>query len=116
MSAPSFSKDIPNKIGENINVSGKNTLIKAKKNCWNVAIADEPIDAKVDGKKFFCVRVDRVGMYSAVMIGFTLMETFDSNKTVCFGNSGFTGCGIFLSAGDLRYPVNKSHDIIDENF
>ncbi len=60
MSAPSFSKNTPNKIGNGIKVSGKNTLIKTETR-WRVAIADEPIDAKIDGKKFFCVRVDNAG-------------------------------------------------------
>jgi hypothetical protein len=51
---PSFSKDTPNKIGIGIDVSGKNTLIfKTSHNGFRVAIADEPIDAKVDGKKMF---------------------------------------------------------------
>ncbi len=54
MSPPSFAKDISYKVGSGIEVSGKNTLIKTENNNhWRIAIADEPIDAKVDGKKFF---------------------------------------------------------------
>ena len=79
MSASSFSKETPNKIGNGIDVSGKNTLIM-RADWWRAAIADEPIDAKVDGKKMFCVRVDNSGANSALMIGFTPMETFDSNS------------------------------------
>jgi hypothetical protein len=110
-----FSKDTPNKIGDRIKVSGKNTLIKTKDDTdWCVAIADEPIDAIVDGKKMFCVRVDNAGEYSSIMIGFTPMETFDSDKKAYFLGNGFTGCGIGLDYGDLCYPINKYHDIIDE--
>jgi hypothetical protein len=114
MSPPSFAKDIPNKIGSEIEVSGKNTLIKTEKNNhWRVAIADNPIDAKVDGKKFFCVRVDNSGALSNMMIGFTPMETFDSKEDACFGCNGFTGCGISLYDGHLWYPIDKHHNIID---
>jgi hypothetical protein len=128
MSASSFSKNTPDKIGDSINVSGKNTLIKTETNGWCVTIADEPIDAKIDGKKFFCVRVDnakrlwdmmfgfgftRPKTYALMMFGFTPMETFDSKKEAYFGNNGFTGCGIYLFSGNLHYPVDKSHNIID---
>jgi hypothetical protein len=113
MAAPSFSKDTPNKICEGIKVSGKNTLIKTADNTFRVAIADEPIDAKIDGKKMFCVRVDRVGDYWYMMIGLTPMETFDSKKEARFGSKDFGGCGIFLYSGFLCYPVNKGHNIID---
>ena len=78
MSAPSFSKNTPTQIGDSINVSGKNTLIKTKENGYRVAIADEPIDAKVDGKKMFCVRVDEAGDYSWMILGFTPMEAIRS--------------------------------------
>jgi hypothetical protein len=115
MSAPSFSKDTPNKISDFINVSGRNTLIKTVDNgIWRLAIADESIDAKVDGKKMFCVRVDNAGDYSCIMIGFTPMETFDSNKEeASFGDDGFDGCGIYLLGGNLYYPVDKYHEIIN---
>jgi hypothetical protein len=106
---PSFSKNIPNKIGRYVNVSEKNTLISTH-DFWRFAIADESIDAKVDGKKFFCARV----VDSSVMIGFTPMETFDSKKEAYFGFNDFTGCGLRLDKGDLRYPINKSHNIIDK--
>jgi hypothetical protein len=123
---PSFSKDTPNKIGNGFNVSEKNTLIKreAGKNTlrkteaeskWRAAIADDPIDAKVDGKKMFCVRVDNAGSYPYMMIGFTPMETFDSNKCAFFGGSDFTGCGIYSINGNLFYPVDKRLNIIDYN-
>jgi hypothetical protein len=94
MSAISFSKDTPNKIGAGLEVSGKNTLTKTEDNGWRPAIADEPIDAKVDGKKMFCVRVDNAGDHSAIVIGFTPMETIDSTEEALFGRNGFTGCGI----------------------
>ncbi len=74
---PSFSAETTNKIGNGIDVSGKHTLIKTETNYGDRgAIADEPIDAKVDGKKVFCVRVDDAGANSCMMIGFTPMETF----------------------------------------
>jgi hypothetical protein len=114
MSAPpSFSPNTPNKIGNGINVSGKNTLISTEfDDTWRAAIAFEPIDAKVDGKKLFCVRVDHAGN-SDMMIGFTPMETFDSNTMYAyFGNKGFTGCGILLNNGYLYYPDNNCHEII----
>jgi hypothetical protein len=109
---PSFSKNTRNKIGKYVHVSGKNTLFKTIGG-WRVAIADEPLDAKVDGKKFFCVRVDDAGIYSLITIGFTPMETFDSNKNGYFGEYGFTGCGINLYNGYLCYPGSKYHNIID---
>jgi hypothetical protein len=109
---PPFSKKTPNKIGKGIKVSGKNTLIKTD-NDWRVAIADEPFDAKVDGKKMFCVRVDNAGVFSQLMIGFTPMETFASKKEAFFGWNGFAGCGIDLYEGDLFYPVDQSHEIVD---
>jgi hypothetical protein len=110
---PPFSKNTSNKIGNGIEVSGKNTLIKTNDYIWRIAIADEPIAAKVDGKKMFCVRVDNAGTESRMMIGFTPMETFDSTKGACFGNNGFIGCGLRLHFGDLCYPVSKHHDIIN---
>jgi hypothetical protein len=112
MSSPSFSKNTPNKIGTGIKVSGRNTLIKTADNDWRVAIADEPIDAKVDGTKMFCVRVD-IAVDSGIMIGFTPMETFDSESEAYFGYNDFTGCGINLYNGNIWYPVEKNHNIID---
>jgi hypothetical protein len=114
MSAFSFSPNIPNKIGNGIDVSGKNTLMKTVEDWkWPFAIADEPIDAKVDGKKMFCVRVDKPGAYPNVMIGFTPDETFDSEKQANFSYKDFGGCGIYLFDGNLCYPVKKDHNIID---
>ncbi len=113
MCALSFSPNIPNKIGEGIEVSGKNTLIKTDYYWkWRVAIADEPIDGTVDGKKMFCVRVDNAGSNPDIMIGFTPVETFDSNKDASFGGDGFDGCGIRLNNGYLFYPVKAQHNII----
>jgi hypothetical protein len=114
MSAPPFSEDTPNKIGNGIDVSGKHTLTKTENENSRVAIANEPIDAKVDGKKMFCVRVDNaVGSY--IMIGFTPMETFDSTKEACFGSGDFNGTGMLLRDGDLHYPVDEYQNIIDDN-
>jgi hypothetical protein len=123
---PSFSKNTPNKIGNGIDVSGKNTLIKTQRSggYWGdgksdrVAIADEPINAKVHGKKVFCVRVDKTGSNLRIMIGFTPMKKFDSKKEASFGTltffetKDFTGCGILLYNGNLLYP-NWDHNIID---
>jgi hypothetical protein len=109
---PSFSEDTPNKIGNGIKVSGKNSLIKIDYNGFRVAIADEPIDAKVDGKKLFCFRVDNA-VDSEMIFGFTPMETFDSNRKAHFGWNGFTGAGLYSYNGHLCYPVNKDHNIID---
>ncbi len=114
MSAVSFSKNIPDKIGNGIEVSGKNTLIDQEDDGLSrVAIADEPIDAKIDGKKFFCVRIDNAED-SDMKLGFTPMETFDSKQDGFFGNNGFTGCGIRLDRGNACYPVNKSFNVIDK--
>jgi hypothetical protein len=112
MSAPSFSKKTPNKISKFISVSGKNILIKTDDDCHRVAIADEPIDAKIDGKKFFCVRIENEDE-SRIMLGFTPKETFDSKKVAHFGWNGFTGCGISLYSGNLSYPGSDWHNIID---
>jgi hypothetical protein len=38
MSAPPFSKNTPKKIGQDIEVSGKNTLIKTNGDDWRPAI------------------------------------------------------------------------------
>jgi hypothetical protein len=114
MSALSFSQNTPNKIGNGIKVSGKNTLMKTEgENGFRVAIADEPFDAKVDGKKMFCVRVDDAGLNSDMMIGFTPMDTFDSNTTAYFGSKDF-GCGLLVGIGYLYSPVNKNHNIINK--
>ena len=113
MSAPPFSQNTPNKIGKGIEVSGKNTLIKTDDDSFRVAIADELIDAKVDGKKMFCVHVENAGVTSYMMFGVTPMETFDSTKEAYFGSKDFTGCGMRLYSGGLFYPVEKYHDIID---
>jgi hypothetical protein len=110
---PTFSKNTPNKIGSGINVSGKNTLVKTEWT-WSVAIAEESIDAKIDGKHLFCARVDNAGTYYAMMFGFTPMEAFDSTKEAFFGENGFTGAGLHLYGGKLWYPVGKGHDIIDK--
>ncbi len=113
MSAPYFSKKTPNKISNEIKVSGKNTLIKTTDGSWHVAIADEPIDATVDGKKMFCIHVDNSTNFPSMMLGFTPMETINSNEYACFGNYGFTGVGLHLFDGNLFYPVGKCHNIID---
>jgi hypothetical protein len=113
MSALSFSKNTPNKVGHSINVSGRNTLI-INNDGWRAAIADEPIDAKIDGKKMFSVRVDNARPDSGVMIGFTPMETFDSTEEGYLGWKGFTGAGMNLAGGDLWYPIDKYHNIIDK--
>jgi hypothetical protein len=111
---PSFSKNTPNKIGSGIDVSGKNTLIKTENVNWRVAIANEPIDAKSDGKKMFCVRVDNAGPTSNIMIGFTPMGTFDSSKNAQFGDDVFMGCGLYLTTGLLLCAVDKIHGIIND--
>ena len=115
MSAPSFSKTNPNKVADGIRFSGKNTLIKSEDgSTWRAAIADEPIDAKTDGKKMFCLRVDKSGSYFFVMIGFTAFEKFDLSKQVYFGYNDFSGCGLQLYNGQLYLPNDKQRKIIDE--
>jgi hypothetical protein len=110
---PTFNKNTLNKIGKLINVSGKNTLVKTQ-NRWSAAIAEESIDANVDGRHLFCARVDNAGEYLGMMFGFTPLETFDSTKEAHFGCIGFTGAGINSYNGCLRYPVDKRHIIIDD--
>jgi hypothetical protein len=113
MSAASFSPNTPNKIGKEIRVSGKNTLVRTG-NGWRAAIADGPIDAKVDGKRTFCVRVENAGSNSYMMIGVTPLETFDSNAFPSFGSKDFTGCGLGLFNGNLYFPVSEDHKIDKE--
>jgi hypothetical protein len=96
-----------------LNALRKNTLINPDSN-FRVAIADEPINAKIDGKKIFCVRVDNAGSNSMMMLGFTPRETFDSTKEAFFGYNGFNGAGMNLCGGNLCYPVDKYHNIINE--
>jgi hypothetical protein len=114
---PSFSEDTDDKIGKDIDVSGRNTLIKTDYG-WRVAIAEEPIDATVDGTKLFCVRVDKTVLDLHISIGFTPMETFDSTEDTFFGDASFgdrffTGCGMYTYYGDLEYSVDDGHNIID---
>ncbi len=116
---PTFNKNTPNKIGNGINVSGKNILIKTKDNGWRVAIAEQSIDANVDGKHLFCAQVDHATFFIKMMFGFTPMETFDSTKDARFGYNDFSGCGINLNGGDLYCPVNNNQigdDDDDENY
>ncbi len=109
---PSFSKKTPKKISKTIDVSGQKTVIKTKGFAdWSAAIADELIDAKLDGQTVLCVRVDNMGAMANVMIGFTPMETFDSSKKAHFGWNGFTGAGLLCLDGFV-YPVTRER-IID---
>ena len=110
-SPPSFSRGTPNKLGFELKVAGKNTL-KRTEFGWRHAIADEPIDATVDGTKSFCVRVDSAGD-AQMMIGFTPLEKFPSSQNAYFGYKNFTGCGFQLSDGNLWHPENECHNIID---
>jgi hypothetical protein len=96
-----FSKETPNKLSNKLNVSGRNTLIQTEHG-WRLAIADEPIDGKVDGKKMLCICVDNAGD-SFMMFGFTPMETFDSDKKAYFGNSGLAGAGIAAHTGNVNF-------------
>ncbi len=102
---PTFNKKIPNKIGNGIDVFGKNTL-KRTDNGWRAAIADKSIESKVDGKHIFCVRIDNPGKSSHIKIGFTPLETFDSTKEALFGWDGFGGISIFLHNGDFCSSAN----------
>jgi hypothetical protein len=111
---PSFSKETPNKVGNEIEVSGENTLIKTRccvatflrcgSAASSVAIADKPIDATINGKKIFCVRVDNAGVHPDIMIGFTPLKKFDSKTKAFFGYNGFKGCGLNLLTGKLFFP------------
>ncbi len=115
MALPPFSKHMPNKISDFINVSEKNTLIMAGNGTFRVAIGNEPIFANMGGNNMFCFRVDHAGAGSNIMIGFTPMRTFDSTKEAFFGcKEGFTGCGLCLSDGNLHYPGSNGHKIIDK--
>jgi hypothetical protein len=109
---PSFSASSSDKIASGIEVSGNYTLIMRGHNTWRAAIADEPIDSKVDGKKFFCVRVENNAGSSKMMFGFTPMETLNSKKDAYFGKNGFTGCGICSFNGYLQHPVDKQSSVI----
>jgi hypothetical protein len=110
---PSFSEDTPNKIGDGIEVSGKHSLKKSEANSYRIAIADEPIDTKVDGKKVFCVRVDNLAD-CRLTVGFTPLETCDSTKVAFFGFAETATCGLYLLTGALHYPIDVREIIIDE--
>jgi hypothetical protein len=110
---PTFNKNTLNKIGNSINVSGKNTLVSTEE-VFRVAIAEESIDANVDGKHLFCALFDNVGTDLVMMFGFTLMETFDSTNSAHFGSKGLTGAGMDSLSGNLCYPVHKNHNIIHD--
>jgi hypothetical protein len=114
-SPPPFSKNTRNKIGNEINVSGTNTLVKTTESNWQVAIADEPINAAIDGHQGFCVRVDNFGTIPCMMFGFTTVEKFDSNKSAFFGTDAFNGCGIATHSGQLNYPGSNNHNIINKD-
>ena len=101
-----FNKNPTTKPGENI-------LIK-KDDVWRAAIADNPVETMTDGKQVFCVRVD-TSINAEIMIGFTPIESFESNKATWFGHNGFVGAGICLNTGNVHYPLNKNHNIVDEN-
>jgi hypothetical protein len=109
---PTFSDNTEDKIGNGFNVSEKNTLVKTGDGP-RVAIAEESIDAKVDGRHLFCTRVENAGSFPDMEFGFTPMETFDSTKEGYFGYNGFTGAGLHLYSGNLCYPVRQNHNIID---
>ncbi len=117
---PSFSKNSPNKIGVGIDVVyGKHTLVQ-RLDDFHVAIADEPIDAKVDGTKIFVVRVENVGSdnYYNMMVGFTSLQTFDSNKKPVIASDGFTACGFSMLDGNLQFPAlfgNRPHSPIRQS-
>ncbi len=124
---PTFSKETPNKIGNGIEVSKKNTLIKTEANSWHdtiaqtmqpswrVAIAELPIDAKIDGHHAFCVRIDNNNDAGILEIGLTSTESFDSTKRAFWGFNArdFTGCGLNLASGELCYKGSHWHNIID---
>jgi hypothetical protein len=111
---PSFSKETPNKLGNGFEVceNHHHTLIKTESNWWRVAIAQESIDAKTDGKKIFCVRVDNAGD-SSLMFGFTPLETFGSERLANFAWNNFDSCGLHIATGFLFYPRTKLQKVID---
>jgi hypothetical protein len=112
----SFSKDTPNKVSNSLNLSGKNTVFKPSQSSfgdWRVAIAEKPVDAKADGKKIFCVRVDNSGECSDIQVGFTPQATFDSNEESYFGGIGFDGGTLQLFNGNFFYPECQRFNIID---
>jgi hypothetical protein len=115
---PTFTKSTQNKISESIDVLGKNTLIKMKDDEWRIALADEPIDAKVDGKQIVAVRID-AGEAGSTMIGFTCLEMIDSSRDRCFGYRGrdgiVPGCGISLIDGSLECQYGTCEGVIDSN-
>jgi hypothetical protein len=91
---PSFSYDVPSKIGEGIEVSGQNTVIKTEYHGHAPgAIADESIDATVDGTTIFCVRAECPGVQ--MMVGYTTMASFD------LMNSGVGLLGLLPHNGNL---------------
>ncbi len=115
---PTFSNETPNKIGNGIEVLGKNTLMNTNTDLeLRVAIADEPINAKVDGKKIFCVSVQssrEEQRFGFMMIGLTTVETFDSTLQARF-EGGLSGVGLGLCWGHFFDP-EKQTNIINRDF
>jgi hypothetical protein len=109
---PTFSEVTPNKIAKGIKVSGKNTLTETVSEGWRFAIADKPVDARVDGKKIFCVRVESLDN-TVFMIGFTPLETFNSSEQTYFGLNNFDGVGLAAYSGVLFCSFEIQQKIID---
>ena len=49
---PSFDKTTPNKVHEDLTITGRNTASCANKACWRSAIATESIPARQNGEEF----------------------------------------------------------------
>jgi hypothetical protein len=124
---PSFCENTLNKRS-GIEVLNGNTLFSrsvatfAPGNIVRGAIADDPIDAKADGKKIFCARVDMLEKSiaakmacranehrnSELIIGLTPLEVFDASNENCFAV-----CGLNKNSGFFHLPRERYHKIID---
>jgi hypothetical protein len=101
------------KLGIGIDLWSPHNLEKMNSG-WRPAIADDPIDAGVDGKKIFCVQIQKM-VEAEMMFGFTPTHRIDEWATLCLGTAGLPGVGLFLYNGTLCYPFDQQKVIIDRN-
>jgi hypothetical protein len=104
---PTFNKNIKNKISDDIEVSGKNTLIKKRDELlrisWSPAIAEVGFSSSVDGERVVCLRVQ--GFFPWIRIGFTSNETFDLKSCLA-------GFSLDLFYGRLQSTSEASPSIL----
>jgi hypothetical protein len=108
---PSFNKNTPNKISTNVSVTGTSVL-KSPSNVGSFAISDLEIPANDEGRHIFALEIENRSSWPCHTIGFTTMKTFDSNKSVQFGQDGFTGVGLYIFNGNVRSAAAGDVNVI----